>query len=101
MFFSNENKKVDELNVKAVKTPNKLYISEAMLEVTKELIALLHRFDAEVEFSNDCQEELTNPQAQSTKFHASASTTKAALSSLTKIVGRLQNELMISQQHKE
>ena len=79
--FTRLEQKVDEFTVTAIDSSTKLFQGEASLKTLQDRIAMIHKFDAEIELLID-GDDLANELEQQTEFHVSASVTIARLSAL-------------------
>ena len=77
-----DQEKVDEFSVTAIDSSTKLFQGEALLKTLQDRIAMIHKFDAEIELLIKNEDELASELEQQTEFHVSASLTIARLSSL-------------------
>ena len=75
--------KIDESKVTATDSSTKLFQSEALLKTLQDRIAMIHKFDAEIELLIEDEDDLANELEQQTEFHVSASVTIARLSALS------------------
>ena len=80
--FTRLEQKVDEFTVTAIDSSTKLFQGEALLKTLQDRIAMIHKFDAEIELLIEDEDDLANELEQQTEFHVSASVTIARLSAL-------------------
>ena len=80
--FTRLEQKVDELTVTAIDSSTKLFQGEALLETLQDSIAMIHKFDADIELMTEDEDELANELEPQTEFHVSASVTIASLTAL-------------------
>ena len=60
-----------------------MFQGEALLKALQDGIAMIHKFDAEIDFLIEDEYDLANELEQQTEFHVSASVTIARLSALS------------------
>ena len=80
--FTRLEQKVDEFTVTAIDSSTKLVQGEALLKTLRDRIAMIHKFDAEIELLIEDEDELANELEQQTEFHVSASVSIVRLSAL-------------------
>ena len=80
--FTRLEQKVDESTVTAIDSSTKLFQGEALLKTLQDRIAMIHKFDAQIELLIEDEDDLANELEQQTEFHVSASGTIARLSAL-------------------
>ena len=80
--FTRLEQKVDEFTVTAIDFSTKLVQCEALLKTLRDRIAMIHKFDAEIDLLIEDEDELANELEQQTEFHVSASVSIARLSAL-------------------
>ena len=80
--FTRLEHKVDEFTVTAIDSSTKLFQGEALLKTLQDGIALIHKFDAEIDLLIDDEGDLANELEQQTEFPVSASVTIPRLSAL-------------------
>ena len=80
--FTRLEQKFDEFTVTAIDSSTKLFQAEALLKTLQDRIAMIHKFDAEIELLIEDEDDLANELEQRTEFHVSASVTITRLSAL-------------------